>query len=180
MPPSRSDFGVTFDAAAVSQSACNRLRYFAVRSDTASIAFAAFFSSFSTSSRSTNVRRISSASAEFLWRKFAPFSSHPLENWFENFEVSRQPMPGGSQNPDAVLLTPSPFSVKLTKLAFFPRHDHSDRTATFLNIADKLPDVAFGDGRLVLVVHENARLQRSTARIAERQDVVAVRGPTSH
>src|SRR5208283_3584963 len=72
IPPFRSAFGATFGLATVSQSARNRLRYFAVRSDTASIAFVAFFSSLSTSSRSTNVRRISSASTEFRWRKFAP------------------------------------------------------------------------------------------------------------
>src|ERR1035441_1715431 len=72
IPPFRSDVGATLGLAAVSQSACTRLRYFAVRSDTASIAFAAFFNSFSISSRSMNVRRTSSASEEFRWRKSGP------------------------------------------------------------------------------------------------------------
>ena len=100
--------------------------------------------------------------------------SHPLENWLENFEVSRQPVPGRSQNPDAVLLTPAPFAVMLAKLAFFPCDDDPDRTATFLDVADQFLDVAFGDSRLVLVVHENARLQRSAAGIAVRQDEITV------
>ena len=62
----------------------------------------------------------------------------------------------------------------VTKLAFLPRDDDPNRAATFFRVADQLLDVAFADGRFVLVVHENARFQRSAAGIAERQHVVPV------
>jgi len=40
-----------------------------------------------------------------------------------------------------------------------------DWTPAFLGVADQLLDVAFADGRLVLVVHDDARLKRSAAGI---------------
>jgi len=102
--------------------------------------------------------------------------SHPLEDWPEHFEVPRQPATRRPEHPHPVLLAPAPLAVKLAELAFFPRYDDPDRTPTFLRVAYQLPDVAFADHRLVLVVHKNARLQRSAAGIAVRQYEIAILG----
>src|SRR5208282_5408782 len=106
--------------------------------------------------------------------KVRALGSHPFKNGLKHFEVSWQPVASGSQNPNSLFLPPAPFAVMLTKLAFFPRDNDSDRTVTFLDIAEQFLDVALGNSRLVLVVHENARLQRSAAGIEIRQDVVTV------
>src|SRR5208282_2118459 len=83
-------------------------------------------------------------------------------------------MPGRPQYPNAVLLSPAPFAVMLPKLAFFPRDNDPDWAATFFRVADQLLDVAVADGRLVLVVHDDARLQRDTARIAVGKNEISV------
>jgi hypothetical protein len=61
---------------------------------------------------------------------------------------------------------PSDVRDQPAELAFISRDNDPDRAATFLSVADQLPDVAFADGRLVFVVHDDARLKRSTAGIA--------------
>src|ERR1039458_3703035 len=61
-----------FCAPVLSQSPCNRTLYLPVSPLATWIAFAAFLSSFSTSSKSTSVRRISSPKAALFWRKSVP------------------------------------------------------------------------------------------------------------
>src|SRR5271166_1429796 len=94
----------------------------------------------------------------------------------EHFEVSRQPAACRPEHPDAVLLTPAPFAVNLTKLAFVSRDDDTDGTPAFLCIPDQFLDVAFDDSGLVFVVNDDAWLKCRTARVAVREDVVAVPG----
>src|ERR1039457_6206067 len=68
----RSDVGGIFRAGELSQSSCNLPLYFVISPDAEVIAFAAFFNSLSTRSRSANVRRTSSESATFLSKKSEP------------------------------------------------------------------------------------------------------------
>src|ERR1039458_8518610 len=68
----RPDVGGIFRAGALSQSSCNLSLYFVTSPDAEVIAFAAFFNSLSTRSRSANVRRTSSESATFLSKKSEP------------------------------------------------------------------------------------------------------------
>ncbi|MGO9085931.1 MAG: hypothetical protein ACLQBK_11945 [Candidatus Sulfotelmatobacter sp.] len=58
-------------------------------------------------------------------------------------------------------------------MALFSRDDDPDRAAPFLDVPNKLPDVALGDARFVFVIDDQTWLQRSAAGIAVRQDVIA-------
>ena len=108
----------------------------------ASITFAAFSRCLSTSSRSTNVQRILLRARQLRWKKFRP---SVLMRSKTGLSTSRSL---GSQcrvigdKRDAVLLTPASSPVELSELALLPCHNHSDHTATFLDITDQVLDVA--------------------------------------
>src|ERR1035437_7368356 len=111
-----------------------------------------------------------------LLQKIKSLDSHPVEDRLENVEVSREPLARGSEYPHAVLLSPSAFPVKLPKLGFLPRDQNGDWDRAFFGVAHELVEVAFRHNGFVLVIDQHLRLHRGTARVAVRQDEVAVLG----
>src|ERR1700723_438843 len=83
-------------------------------------------------------------------------SPHPFQQWAQNIKVTPEPLAGGSEHPNPIFLRPAAFAVNLSKLGLIPCDDEADRRMALLGISDQLADIAFSDGRLIFVIHQQA------------------------
>ena len=101
-------------------------------------------------------------------------NSHALEQGTQHVEIAGEPVPSSPQNPNALLARPSGILVGLPKLRFIAGDHGGNCKRTFFRIANELVEIGFANRRLILVVHEDSRIKRCTAGIAERQNEITV------
>src|ERR1019366_3917790 len=97
------------------------------------------------------------------------FRPHPFEQRAQDIEVAPKPLACGTQNPNPIFLRPAALAVSLPKLGLIPRDNDTDWSVALPCIPNQLPDIAFGDRRLVFVVDQELWLKGRTTGATECQ-----------
>src|ERR1019366_4385841 len=87
-----------------------------------------------------------------------------------------EPLACRSEYPYPVLLSPAGLLVNLPKLALLFSDDDPDRDVPLLGVTHKFVEVALRYNGFVFVIDQHLWLRWGTARVAVRQDEVAVLG----
>src|ERR1017187_7501153 len=114
------------------------------------------------------------AKGSILPQEIGALRPHPFEQGLEHVEITGKPMACRSEYPYPGLLSPAGLPVNLPKLALLFSDDDPDRYVPLLGITHKCVEVTLRYSGFVFVIDENLWLRWGTARIAVRQDKVAV------
>src|ERR1017187_6992500 len=114
------------------------------------------------------------AKGSILFQEIGALRPHPFEQRLEHVEITGKPLACRSEDPHPVLLSPAGLFVNLPKLALLFSDDDPDRDVPLLGITHKFVEVALRYNGFVFVIYQHLWLHWDTARIAVRQDEVAV------
>src|ERR1019366_8173168 len=114
------------------------------------------------------------AKGSILFQEIRALRPHPFEQRPQYVEITGEPLACRSEYPYPVLLSPAGLLVNLPKLALLLSDDDADRDVPLLGVTYKFVEVALRYNGFVFVIDEHLWLRWGTARIAVRQDEVAV------